>query len=46
MGRTYKARLVLSASNSLEASRTVERIVAIVAKEGIQIFVDDVEELI
>jgi len=46
MGRTYRARLVLSASNSLEASRIVEKIIAIAAKEGIHIFVDEIEELI
>jgi len=46
MGRTYRARLVLSAANSLDASRTVEKIIAIAEKEGIHVFVDDIEELI
>jgi hypothetical protein len=44
--RTYKARVVLSASNSLEANRIVEKIITVLAKEGIHIFVDEIEELI
>ena len=44
--RTYKARLVLSATNSLEASRIVEKIIAVLEKEHIHIFVSEIEELI
>jgi hypothetical protein len=44
--RTYKARVVLSAPNSLEANRIVEKIITVLGKEGIHIFVDEIEELI
>jgi hypothetical protein len=44
--RTYKARVVLSARNSLEASQLIEKIVSMAEKEGFHILVDDITELI
>ena len=44
--RTYKARVVLSAKNSYEAGQLIERVVSLAKREGLNILIDDIEELI
>ncbi|MFI5421543.1 MAG: hypothetical protein ACHQ1H_11300 [Nitrososphaerales archaeon] len=45
--RTYKARLLISATNAIEAKAKIEKIRAIVNKEGFfDVLIDDVSELV
>jgi hypothetical protein len=45
--RTYKARLLISAANAIEAKAKIEKIRAIVNKEGFfDVLIDDVSELV
>ena len=45
--RTYKARLLISATNAIEAKAKIEKIRAIINKEGFfDVLIDDVSELV
>ncbi len=44
--RTYKARLLISAKNAVEASEKIEKLRAVVNQEGFDVLIDDVIELV
>ncbi len=44
--RTYKARVVLSAQNAFEAGEILDKLTALGKEKGIEVLIDDVEELI
>ena len=44
--RTYKARLLISAKNEVEASEKIEKLRAVVNREGFDVLIDDVTELV
>ena len=44
--RTYKARLLISAKNAMEASEKIEKLRAVVNREGFDVLIDDVIELV
>ena len=44
--RTYRARMLISAENGLDASEKIGKIRAILGREGIDVLIDDVSELV
>ena len=44
--RTYKARLLISAENAMEAGEKIEKLRAVVNREGFDVLIDDVTELV
>jgi hypothetical protein len=44
--RTYKARLLISADNAKEAYEKIEKIRVLVRREGFDVLIDDVTELV
>ncbi len=44
--RTYKARLLISANNAKDASEKIEKLRAVVNREGFDVLIDDITELL
>lgn len=44
--RTYKARLLISAENAMEAGEKIEKLRALLIREGFDVLIDDVTELV